>query len=179
MRTIYIIGAPGAGKSSAVKRALELVHWGNPTEVLKPIPHLDYGAGCIQLGRVRETGFSGTDALGMAINPKAIDFIESSPANVVIGEGDRLANAGFLSAADRAGILTLVWIDVPPEIARERARARALRLGTKEQTESWWKGRYTKTSRLAGGWPHIRIDGTGHPETVAQSLADIIPNLRY
>jgi hypothetical protein len=140
---------------------------------------MDYGAGCIQLGKVRDNGFSGTDALGMAINPRAIEFVESRPAHVVLGEGDRLANGGFLSAADRAGILTVVWIDVPPEIARERARERALRLGTKEQTESWWKGRYTKTSRLAGGWPHIRIDGTGHPETVAQALADILPTLRY
>jgi hypothetical protein len=179
VRTIYLIGAPGAGKSSALKRALELAHWGAPTEVLKPIPHLDYGAGCIQLGKVRDNGFSGTDALGMAINPRAIEFIESRPANVVIGEGDRLANGGFLTAADRAGILTVVWLDVPPEIARERARLRAVRLGTKEQTESWWKGRYTKTSRLAGGWPHIRIDGTGHPETIAQALADIVPNPRY
>lgn len=179
MRTIYLIGAPGAGKSTAMKRALEIRRWGQPTEKLTPIPHLDYGAGLIQLGRVRETGFSGTDALGMAINPRAIEFIESRPAAIVIGEGDRLANAGFLSAADRTGILTIVWLDVPPEIARERARERAIRLGTKEQTETWWKGRYTKTSRLAGGWPHIRIDGTQSADHVAQTLADLLPDPRY
>ena len=151
MRTIYLIGAPGSGKSSAVSRALEIAQWGTPTEVMTPIPHLDYGAGCIQLGRVRSTGFSGTDALGMAINPQAILFIESRPANVVLGEGDRLANAKFLSAADRSGILTIVWLDVPPEVSRARARARADVFGLKEQSESWWKGRYTKTARLAGG----------------------------
>lgn len=179
MRVIYLIGAPGAGKSTAMKRALELAHWGEPIEKLTPIPHLDYGAGLIQLGRVRESGFSGTDALGMAINPRAIEFIESRPAAIVLGEGDRLANAGFLSAADRAGVLTLIWLDVPPDVARERARQRALLLGTKEQTETWWKGRYTKTARLAGGWPHIRIDGTQHPERIAETLADFLPDPRY
>lgn len=179
MRVIYLIGAPGAGKSSAMKRALQIRRWADPVQRLEPIPHLDYGAGLIQLGRVRETGFSGTDALGMAINPRAIEFIESRPANIVLGEGDRLANAGFLTAADRAGVLTLIWLDVPPEVARERARQRALLLGTKEQTETWWKGRYTKTARLAGGWPHIRLDGTRHPEDVAQSLADLLPDPRY
>lgn len=179
MRTIYVIGAPGSGKSSAVLRAIELAHWETPTQLLTPIPHLDYGAGCIQLGKVRETGFSGTDALGMAINPKAIEFISSRPANVVLGEGDRLANAGFLSAADSAGVLTIVWLDVAPEVARARARERAIRLGTKEQTESWWKGRYTKTSRLAGGWSHVRIDATQDRETVAQALADVLPTPRY
>jgi thymidylate kinase len=115
----------------------------------------------------------------MAINPKAIEFISSRPANVVLGEGDRLANSGFLTAADSAGVLTIVWIDVPPEVARARARERALRLGTKEQTESWWKGRYTKTQRLAGGWSHVRIDGTQSPDVVAQALADILPTPRY
>jgi len=179
MRVIYLIGAPGSGKSTALKRALEIKHWGDPVQKLEPIPHLDYGAGCIQLGRVRETGFSGTDALGMAINPRAIEFVESQPAPIIVGEGDRLANAGFLSAADRSGVLTLIWLDVPPEVARQRARERAIHLGTKEQTDSWWKGRYTKTSRLAGGWPHIRIDGTAPAEHVAQSLADYIPHTRY
>lgn len=179
MRTIYLIGAPGSGKSTALKRALEIRRWGDPVQKLEPIPHLDYGAGLIQLGRVRETGFSGTDALGMAINPRAIEFLESRPANIVLGEGDRLANAGFLGAADRTGVLTLIWLDVPPEVARQRARERALRLGTKEQTESWWKGRYTKTARLAGGWPHIRLDGTRDPETVASDLADLLPDPRY
>jgi shikimate kinase len=179
MRTIYIIGAPGSGKSTAVKRALELVYWGQPTQRLEPIPHVDYGAGCIQLGKVRDTGFSGTDALGMGINPRAIEFIKSRPAAVIIGEGDRLANAAFLTAADQAGVLTLVWLDVAPEVARERAQQRALLLGTKEQTESWWKGRYTKTARLAGGWPHIRIDATQPAEHVAQDLADLLPSTRY
>lgn len=179
MRTIYLIGAPGSGKSTALKRALEIRRWGDPVQKLAPIPHLDYGAGLIQLGRVRETGFSGTDALGMAINPRAIEFLESRPANIVLGEGDRLANSGFLSAADRTGTLTLIWLDVPPEVARQRARERALRLGTKEQTESWWKGRYTKTARLAGGWPHIRLDGTRDPETVALDLAELLPDPRY
>jgi hypothetical protein len=179
MRTIYLIGAPGSGKSTAVRRAIEIARWGEPTERPKPIPHLDYGAGCIQLGRVRETGFSGTDALGMAVNPRAIEFIESRPATIVIAEGDRLANSGFLTAADRAGVLSLVWLDVPPEVARDRARRRAHLLGTREQSDAWWKGRYTKVSRLAGGWPHIRIDGTADPETVAQKLADLLPRPHY
>jgi hypothetical protein len=174
MRTVYIIGAPGSGKSTAVLKATELANWQTPTQILKPIAHLDYGSGRIQLGKVRPTGFSGTDALGMGVNPHAIAFIQTHPAKLILAEGDRLANRNFLTAAQHAGTLDIIWIDTPPDIARQRAKDRAHQLGTPEQKESWWKGRYTKTSRLAGGWPHTRLDGTLPPDTLAHAIAQLL-----
>lgn len=174
MRVIYVVGAPGSGKTTATASALARLGWGSPEQRETPIPHMDYGLSRIQLGRQRDNGFAGTDALGMAINPRAVEFIKTSPAEIVVAEGDRLANRAFLDAASETGSLTLVWIDTAPNLAIPRARERAAILGVEPQNVTWWKGRYTKVARLVGGREHVRIDGGAEPDVVAQKLSEII-----
>ena len=176
MRILYLIGLPGSDKSTALNAALRLAGWGVPSTVEKPVPHLNYGRGRIQLGRLRET-FPGTDALGMAINPRAIDFVRSSPATILVAEGDRLANEVFLDACARAAVLTVALIDTPLEVARERARARAAAAGRPPQDDRWWKGRATKTANLRSRWNPTEIDGRLAPEEVAASLAALLAEI--
>jgi hypothetical protein len=173
MRTVYLVGAPGSGKSTALAGAL--ARWGvEPTGVERPVPHLDYGAGRLQLGRARPGGFAGTDALAMNIQPRAVEWVRSSPATLLLAEGDRLANRGFLDACAEVGPVDLVWLDVSPAVARRRALERAERLGVKPQTEAWWRGRVTKVNRLVGGYRHLRIDGDGPLAQVVDQLFDIV-----
>ena len=173
MRTLYLVGAPGAGKSTALAQAL--ARWQvEPTAVDQPVPHLDYGAGRLQLGRQRAGGFGGTDALAMNIQPRAVEWVRSRPARLLIGEGDRLGNRGFLDACAEVGSVDLVWLDVSPSVARRRGLERAERLGVKAQTDSWWRGRLTKVARLVGGYPHTRIDGDVALDQVVDQLFEIV-----
>jgi len=171
MRIVYVIGIPGAGKSTALQSAIDSMDWDEPTQQEKPIPHLYYGNSTIQLGRLRSNGFGGTDALGMAINPQAIDFISTVPANLVIGEGDRLANLKFLRAAAEHGDLKVLWIDTDPHVAKERARQRARTLGVPEQSDTFRKSRLTKTLNLISQVPYVRIDGNQSRQHISDQIA--------
>lgn len=179
MRFVYVIGLPGSGKSSAVKRALLSKGYVKGTEFEKPVPHIEWSNDTdtvTELGRRREA-FSGTDALALNIQPKAIAWLETTDAETVIAEGDRLANPSFFTKADSvADDFIVVLIDVPTEVARQRAKRRAENLGRPEQNESWWKGRATKVGNLVAGFPEqlVRIDGQQHPRLVAGALSVLL-----
>ena len=103
-----MVGAPGVGKSTMVRwllepftrlpavksKSLPLVRW----EPLARNGQLVGG----HLGYTRGA-FSGTDALGMAVNPQACRWmLESKTAgqlDFIVGEGARLANSAFFTAA--------------------------------------------------------------------------------
>lgn len=179
MKLIYVIGLPGSGKSSTVRRALLSKGYANGTEHEQPVPHIEWSNGTAtvtELGRRRES-FSGTDALALNIQPKATDWLRTTRAQTVIAEGDRLANPSFFAnAIDIAESFTVAWIDVPAELARSRAKRRAENLGRPEQNETWWKGRATKVSNLVEAHPDRlhRIDGTLNPRLVAEALAQLL-----
>jgi hypothetical protein len=53
----------------------------------------------------------------MAVAPKAIEWIKTKPDEVIVGEGDRLNNAGFFEACGDA--LTIIHLTVS-DVERER-----------------------------------------------------------
>lgn len=182
MNIVYVIGLPGAGKTTAVQAALAMFHV-EPDEHATPIPHVRYG-NVWHLGRHRENGFGGTDSLAMNINPKAVDFVlklgmianqgHFTPTTL-IGEGDRLANNRFFAACHDAaratgGRFTLIWLDCPPVEARARASIRARALGTQEQDHSWWTGRLTRTRNILATRPATRIDATAAMGNIAAAI---------
>lgn len=92
----------------------------------------------------------------MAVQPVAIDWLASAPAPLVLGEGDRLATDGFLSALNtHCERWSLLWLDADPEIAEARRAARG-----SNQSAAWLRGRATKVARLVDRWAPrvIRID---------------------
>lgn len=156
MRTVYMIGYPGAGKSTAMRGALERATSGLKAWCTKPFSHARYlreGGEVWHLGKDAGWGgdFPGTDTLGMGVNPQAIAWMaalataEFAPA-VVVGEGDRLANRKFLSACPH---LTVVLLAVSRAEAQVRALERAARLGRPPQNRAWWEGRCTKVDNLS------------------------------
>lgn len=170
---VYIIGEPGAGKSTA----LELVtHRLTGAVIRQPFAHTEWW---VPEGRVIELGyrrpaFSGTDTLSMSVQPRVVEWLRSTVNDMVIAEGDRLANGKFFQAVVDAGWnLAVILFAVSPDVADTRRRSRAAALGVDEQGEVWLRGRRTKVARLAAEWEHVVVDADRKPTEVALALAAI------
>jgi hypothetical protein len=161
LRLVYVIGEPGAGKTTLVDAALAA--WTRIPQTT-PVPHelLTNWRGELMgahLGRHRPP-FGGTDALSMSIQPKALAWLAGGPAPMVVAEGDRLANRRFFDTVRLVGVdLLVVLLDTPSQVAAGRRAARA---GT--QNASWVQGRITKTARLADAYHALRLVGPGAAE---------------
>ena len=164
-RMVYLIGLPGAGKSTLVQAAF--YGW-DRASYTKPIAHARYrqhGQEVWELGARREA-FSGTDALSMAALPLALDvLIAQTAANRLwIAEGDRLATPKFWDPLRAAGWeVAVVRLYVSDDLAAARRRFRG-----SDQDEKWVRGRATKLRNLG---PHVTRDllgGDSLPTLVAQ-----------
>lgn len=169
MKLSYIVGQPGAGKSTALATATADY---SRTSRNKPFAHTllvadgDYKITAAELGAVRPM-FPGTDTLSMAVQPKVIDWLQTYPYKHIIGEGDRLATKGFLTAATDLGYdLDLILIDTPDDTAAQR---RAIRTSN-QQSLVWLRGRISKVRNLVNAFPHTVIDGTLEPAALANTL---------
>lgn len=172
MQGCYLIGSPGAGKSTLMRGLTWDAEWYVGKQ---PFKHLCYvtiedGVVAIQLGDEHET-FPGTDRLSMAVQPDAIAFVQSAPAPFVFGEGDRLATVGFLTAFAEACDegFTLLWLDTPDMLAASRSAARS------SQNEAWQKGRRAKVRNLASILDPVRLDGTNPADELVAHARELVP----
>lgn len=168
---LYLIGASGSGKSTALSQALSDAHGTIITpEPKEPIvAHTRYDSGAIQLGYERR-GFSGTDTLPLNAQPRAAQMVYRTTAPAIIAEGDRLANAGFFRIIQQAGFdLTVAFIDVDDETAAARRGER-----DHAMTDSFTKGRDTKARTLALTWTPFDwwIDGNAPIADIASKLQE-------
>lgn len=155
---VYVVGPPGVGKSTFTR--LLLARYDKLAEVrlkgqLWGIPLIKDGqmAG-VELGRHRAT-FSGTDALGMAVNPDAVSWLKHSAGvpdmELVIAEGARLANASFFEAMQsRAERFIVFRLDAEDKVLDARCAARG-----SQQNSSWRKGARTRAARAAYVASHL------------------------
>lgn len=168
LHMLYIIGVPGCGKTTLVKRMVkdcrvELVE--------KPIKHEQYSSKVIQLGWDRDN-FGGTDSLHMASQYKVLDWFEDKPFPFVLAEGDRLANAKFFEGCLEIGVkLTIATMVTPEAIVKKRLKARSREVGKKQS--SWWlKTRATKVANLTEQYVEEKwlLDGTRPYKELIQQL---------
>lgn len=152
MKLVYLIGVPGTGKSTIMKEFMKRVYDGEwKTE--RPVDLLDTHVGsymqpngeplnCRVLGKYEEGEvFSGTDRLSMAVAPKAVEFAQSNPPELVVGEGDRLNNAAFFEAAGDG--LTIIHLTVSDEERERRYKERG-----SEQSEKFIQTTRTKCANI-------------------------------
>lgn len=159
---LYLIGEPGSGKSTLaaaltcraesyiVRQPFAITVWQTGPDA--PIVH--------ELGYTR-AAFSGTDALSMSVQPKALRYLELIQPEYVLAEGDRLANGSFFDRVREIGYaLSVAFIDIGEEEAARRRKRRAAELGQPEQKEAWVRGRRTKVANLAREYATVRLDAS-------------------
>lgn len=147
-RSLYVLGAPGVGKSTLVKMWREVNGWvtlSDPRTLLGALKgHTmvspDGDPSGVYLGRQRDL-YPGTDALSMAVAPHARAWAEglgASDVEMVVGEGARLGNVGFLRALAENSELTLVLLMASETALTARREGRG-----STQSPSWMRGAAT------------------------------------
>lgn len=155
MKMVYLVGPPATGKSTVmalVRDQLGLVTgdwfrlWPDQHGEFRGQPLEDVISGEVRglsLGIVREGGYSGTDAIGMASHSEALRWAEQAdmPA-LVLGEGRRLGTIRFITAMARRGSVTLGYLWAPQDVLDQRCAARGsnqnmgFRLGSATQAQN-------------------------------------------
>lgn len=166
---LYVVGEPGAGKSTVVG----LLTSGSVHERrAHPFHHCVHENGVVELGDPARA-FPGTDALSLSVQPTAVAWAADTDATLLLGEGDRLATAGFFDALLKAGWdLRIAALRVSPETAAGRRAGRG-----SDQDEQWIKGRRSKVATIAGLYPErvTYIRNEGRPEDTVARLKAISP----
>ena len=173
---VYVIGYPGCGKTSAMRRAIGMHDLLEEEVQERPFAHTVYPSGLVQLGKQREI-YGGTDTLALNVQPAVVKWLGEIDVPVVLGEGDRLANYKFFaSVSDIPRSLVIVHIKCGELTARKRAWERGSRFN-----ESWLKGRISKVDSLVQWYEETdvfhQLDGGANPVHVGRELAGIIEGL--
>lgn len=164
---LYIFGEPGSGKSTLLAH---LTRGAKHIDYDRPFAFRVYAERVVEVGK-RRPDFPGTDALSMSVQPTVVAFLKTGP-QLVVAEGDRLANGKFFEAAVEQGFdLKLVCLNGKEASALHR------RMRGSEQDPKWVDGRRTKALNLAMDprWnPHVLWLSAGSPlpEMEANIAAD-------
>ena len=167
MRMLYLVGEPGAGKSSLMRALTSTLR---EAPMAQPVPHRALhlpgkAPHAAEIG-VRRESFSGTDALAMSIQPKVVEWVRAEPYPLLVAEGDRLGNGKFFAAMQAMGVeLHVVHVWVPPETLAARRAGRGDR-----QDAKWVQGRATKVANLVASHSAFPLQATHAPMVLAELL---------
>ena len=181
-RSLYIIGAPGTGKSSLMRRVVSGLglSWGPEERVWRElwVNHL-LSLGGVQVGVSlgRERGdFSGTDALSMSAQPRVIEWLHAARMpEYVVAEGMRLSSPRFLIELDSVAPLTLVYLSDDDQVTDER---RSQREGGDRLSATFVKQARTRAANSADamdalGYPVLRFHGCPLGDITEKVLAEL------
>lgn len=171
-RFVYLVGEPGAGKSTLASKTMDHVaDCKHPNGFKYRITNCD-GLEVAALGEER-TPFSGTDTLSMSVSTRIKQSLETGwPETVLFGEGDRLTNNKFFSHAKKHTDLKVVLLSTPRAVSNERRISRAAEHESAPQNVSWVQGRITKLENLHDHITHVIQHAT--LEEQAKELRDIL-----
>lgn len=141
-KLIAVIGAPGTGKTTAMKEYMDLWEWEYHRTGL--VDHYVSGD-IIVLGRYDEgETFGGTDRLSMSVMPEVIEFLNQNEDKVIVFEGDRLTSKKFFDTAIESGWdLSIIALEVGETERKRRYEERG-----SDQNETWLAGRISKVNNI-------------------------------
>jgi ATPase subunit of ABC transporter with duplicated ATPase domains len=178
VKTIYLLGAPGTGKTTLAN--LIKKSWGESRPCNDNFAHEVFRCETgfnISLGK-NKPPFSGTDTLSNSVIERVEQMYEAwdkfGQINYILGEGDRLAIARMMDLAKKYGTLYSFYLHAPDEIINERRSERAKQNNLKLQNPTWVKGRATKHQRLAAAIGSHELDATLDPAELFQQVQDKI-----
>lgn len=159
MKTVVGIGGePATGKTSLMRQIIEALKTSeNPAEFhfKKLVKGTVFNKSKIYIvgDYFGNETFAGTDRLSMAVQPVFLDFLDSlDNYSTVLFEGDRLFNRKSIDFLIGRPDFKCRFYALKASLS-ETARRRNLR-GT-DQSETWLKGRKTKTDNLIKAYPGI------------------------
>jgi dephospho-CoA kinase len=148
-KLIAIGGLPASGKTTIMKEFMKgkELEKQTPKELVITMYDKHYKLHIVGDYSDPNEQFPGLDRLSMAVQPKAIEFLNETTANVLF-EGDRLFTASFLEVASELvdkGLLDLkiLMVNADPAIVEQRHKDR-----NDSQTEKFLKGRATKYDNI-------------------------------
>lgn len=143
-KIIALGGVPGSGKTTLMKRLIEQFDFEPHYSDVQLVPYLR-DDNLFLLGKYEDGEvFGGTDKMSMAVQPHALNFINSLDAAIIIYEGDRLFGTSFLEELMAAGHEVKIFIlDVDKNLLADRYAARG-----SNQNETWLAGRHSKVNNI-------------------------------
>lgn len=171
MNTLYLIGPPGAGKTTLMGEVMR--DWNLLSRETKPVKHSWWESPhgiTLELGHPRAP-FGGTDTLSYtAINTLELWLPNLQKVDLLVGEGDRLANNRFLDLCRSLGTLHLFYLTAPDGVLQDRRAHRAAKNALPPQNPTWAKGRASKHHNLATQQNATILDATQPTPTLAQLI---------
>lgn len=171
MIVVAVIGVPGTGKSTLLRRWMRLRNWTCETPVKLLDSHVSED-GLRVLGKYEEGGvFCGTDRLSMAVQPKVIEYLSDNDDRAVVFEGDRLTSVKFFQTVVELGHrLHIIELTTSSEELCERYVKRG-----SNQSPSFIKGCVTKIENVKAEFKVETFDHTEDYQTVL--IADHIERI--
>ena len=156
---IYVLGAPGVGKSTLVRELLRESQISKEDHQIHGLLRGHEMKNGIYLGKAREQ-FPGTDGLPMNVSKDAMQWISDGfDHQLIVGEGARLGFSKFLTALGTATNLTLIYLDGTEATTSARCEARS-----STQNMAWRRGAKTRARNAfdqTANAKKIVVDTTG------------------
>lgn len=143
---LYVLGAPGVGKTTLVRELL-----GSETELV-PSPKWTIGQDHVAAGHYKGETFDGGDTVAYNGARACLEFWNASlrpmlePDSLTILDGDRFSSAPSLEYLRSLGGVLVVGVHL--QASTEALQARCAARGSK-QNEAWMRGRITKARNFA------------------------------
>jgi len=141
---LFVVGAPGVGKTSALKELL-----GSEYELVES-PKWTLGKDVALVGHYGKGTFDGGDTVPYdgaedCFNYWKENVLPGKKFKMSVWDGDRFSTSKIFTALREAGVsLRCVLLTASPEKLKERRDKRG-----SDQNETWMKGRETKAQRFA------------------------------
>lgn len=172
MKIIALMGPPGSGKTTLMRRILRDGEWEFRPKDHKLIPYYINKATKTAILGIYDDGevFAGTDRMSMAAQPEAVKFLEQA-ANYgvenVIFEGDRLCTQSFLESCVSKYDTTIVFLNTD-QSTRE---ARFVERGS-NQNEQFLRSRDTKIANIRNSFA-LMFNITEMPHYNSEDMAAV------